>query len=115
MTLKELEAKLLSLTPAQKVQAIQILAQSLANTWSGIEKTPGVVGGDARIAGTRIPVWSLINYRRLGASDAQILEDFPTLDANNLVNAWAYANGNKLSLYHCCQGALRRRFKEKLV
>lgn len=94
MTLKELEAKLLSLTPAEKVQAIQILAQSLANTWSGIEKTPGVVGGDARIAGTRIPVWSLINYRRLGASDAQILEDFPTLDAGNLVNAWAYANAH---------------------
>lgn len=53
-----------------------------------------MVGGDARIAETRIPVWSLINYRRLGASDAQILEDFLTLDAGNLVNAWAYANAH---------------------
>lgn len=38
MTLKELEAQLLSLTAAEKVQAIQILAQSLSNTGTGIEK-----------------------------------------------------------------------------
>lgn len=49
MTLKELELQLLSLTPSEKIQAIQILALSLANTWPGIEKTPSVVGGDARI------------------------------------------------------------------
>jgi|GEM_PF-5793481 predicted enzyme involved in methoxymalonyl-ACP biosynthesis len=36
MTLKELEPQLLSLTPPEKAQAIQILAQSLANTWQGI-------------------------------------------------------------------------------
>ena len=94
MTLKELEAQLLSLTPAEKVQAIQILALSLANTWPGIEKTPGVVGGDARISGTRIPVWLLVNYRRLGASDAHILEGYPHLSAADLVNAWAYADAN---------------------
>ena len=95
MTLKkELEAQLLSLTPSEKAQAIQILALSLASTWAGIEKTPGVVGGDACIVGTRIPVWSLVNYRRLGASDAQILNDFPTLRAGDLVNAWAYAQSN---------------------
>jgi len=91
MTLKELEAQLISLTPAQKVQAIQILVKSLASTVPGIEKTPGVVGGDACIVRTRIPVWTLENYRRLGASDADILNDFPTLRATDLVNAWAYA------------------------
>lgn len=91
MKIKELKSQLLSLTPGEKIQAIQILALSLANTWPGIEKTPGVVGGDARIAGTRIPIWTLVNYRRLGASEAHILEDFPTLRATDLVNAWAYA------------------------
>ena len=54
MTLQELEAQLLALTPAEKAQAIQILAQSLANTWQGIRKTPGVMGGDACIRQTRI-------------------------------------------------------------
>ena len=95
MTLKELEPQLLSLNPAEKARAIQILAQSLANIWSGIEKTPGVCGGDACIAGTRIPVWTLVNYRRLGATDADILDDYPTLRGIDLVNAWAYAEGNQ--------------------
>lgn len=94
MTLKELEAQLLALSPAEKAQAIQILAQSLASTWSGIEKTPGVCGGDACIAGTRIPVWGLVNYRRLGASDASILENFPSLRLIDLANAWAYAEAH---------------------
>jgi len=59
--------------------------------WQGIEKTPGVVGGNARIAGTRISVWGLVESRRLGATDAQLLEDYPHLSASDLKNAWAYA------------------------
>ena len=94
MTLKELEPQLLALNTAEKAQAIQLLVQSLSNTWQGIEKTPGVCGGDARIAGTRIPIWSLVNYRRLDASDARILQDFPHLSAADLVNAWAYADAH---------------------
>jgi len=58
---------------------------------SGIEKTPGVCGGDACISKTRIPVWSLVNDRRLGMSDAKILTAFPSLSAIDLVNAWRYA------------------------
>ena len=94
MTLKELKPQLLALTLEEKAQAIQILAQSLSNAWKGIEKTPGVCGGEARIANTRIPVWSLVNYRRLGASDGRILEDFPQLSAEDLVNAWYYSQGH---------------------
>ncbi|MEG4033921.1 DUF433 domain-containing protein [Microcoleus sp. w1-18aA5] len=94
MTLKELEKQLLALTPAEKTQAIQLLVQSLSNTWQGIEKTQGVCGGDARIAKTRIPIWSLVNYRILGASDVRILQDFPHLSAADLANAWAYAEAH---------------------
>jgi uncharacterized protein (DUF433 family) len=64
--------------------------QLLAGLGSGIESTPGVCGGDPRIAGTRIPVWTLEQYRRLGLSEAQILNAFPGLRAADLVNAWAY-------------------------
>jgi uncharacterized protein (DUF433 family) len=92
MALKELEKQLLALTPIEKTQAIQLLVQSLSNTWQGIEKTPGVCGGDARIAKTRIPVWSMVNYRLLGANDVRILQDFPHLSAADLANAWAYAD-----------------------
>ncbi|MBD1834848.1 DUF433 domain-containing protein [Cyanobacteria bacterium FACHB-472] len=91
MTLKELEKQLLSLTPAEKAQAIQLLAESLSNTWKGIEKTPGVCGGDACIAKTRIPVWVLVNARRIGYTEADLLESYPTISAADLANAWAYA------------------------
>ena len=64
--------------------------QLLAGLGMGIESTPGVCGGDPRIAGTRIPVWTLEQYRRLGLSEAQILGAFPGLRAADLVNAWAY-------------------------
>ncbi|QEH35534.1 hypothetical protein OJF2_40860 [Aquisphaera giovannonii] len=56
----------------------------------GIEVTPGVCGGDPRIAGTRIPVWSLEQGRRLGASEAELLRDDPMLRAAGLVNAWTH-------------------------
>lgn len=90
MTLQQLERQLLALTPTEKTQAIQLLLQSLTNTWQGIEKTPGVCGGSACIANTRIPVWVLVNARRLGISEAQILQDYPTISAADLANAWAY-------------------------
>ena len=56
-----------------------------------IEKTPGVCGGAARVAGTRIPVWQLVEAHALGASEGQLLIDYPRLKAVNLVDAWAYA------------------------
>jgi uncharacterized protein (DUF433 family) len=69
---------------------VATVEQLLAGLGSGIESTPGVCGGDPRIAGTRIPVWTLEQYRRLGLSEAQILGAYPGLRAADLVNAWAY-------------------------
>jgi uncharacterized protein (DUF433 family) len=62
---------------------------------SGIERTPGVCGGDACIAGTRIPVWVLEGFRRLGWTEAKILANYPTLRAANLVDAWAYVDTHR--------------------
>jgi uncharacterized protein (DUF433 family) len=64
---------------------------SQARRAATIDKTPGVCGGAAGVAGTRIPVWQLVEARSLGASEAQILIDYPRLTAANLVDAWAYA------------------------
>jgi uncharacterized protein (DUF433 family) len=66
--------------------------QLLARLGSGIESTSGVCGGDPCIAGTRIPVWLLEQYRRLGMAEAEILANYPTLRAIDLVNAWAYVH-----------------------
>lgn len=40
---------------------------------------------------TRIPVWTLERMRQLGVPDAEILRNYPTLRAADLVQAWAYA------------------------
>jgi uncharacterized protein (DUF433 family) len=56
-----------------------------------IAKTPGVCGGDACIAGTRIPVWVLVNYRRLRGTDAGLLDAYPSLTREDLEAAWVYA------------------------
>jgi uncharacterized protein (DUF433 family) len=65
------------------------VGQFLAGLGSGIEPATGVSGGDPRIANTRIPVWTLEDYRRLGNSEAQILAAYPGLRAADLVEAWA--------------------------
>ncbi len=62
---------------------------------SGIEKSEGVCGGSARIFGTRIPVWQLVEARDLGVTEAQLLLDYPALRAEDLVNAWSYAESNR--------------------
>jgi uncharacterized protein (DUF433 family) len=77
MTLEQLQSELLALSPQEKAQMIQLLVSSLSDTWVGIEKTPGVMGGDACIRQTRIPVWLLVSLRQQGATDAFILEDYP--------------------------------------
>ena len=91
MTVNELKSQLLALTPEEKAEALQILTQTLTPGSQGITKTPGVCGGDACIANTRIPVWVLVGYHRLGCSDAELLKSYPHLSAADLVNAWAYA------------------------
>jgi uncharacterized protein (DUF433 family) len=65
--------------------------RSQRRRYATIEKTRGVCGGAARISGTRIPVWQLIEARSLGATEAQLLIDYPRLQAVNLVDAWTYA------------------------
>ena len=50
-----------------------------------------VCGGDACIARTRIPVWLLERYRRLGVNERDLLDSYPSLRAEDLANAWAYA------------------------
>jgi uncharacterized protein (DUF433 family) len=61
----------------------------------GIKKTPGVCGGDACVANTRIPVWVLEQARRLGMSDADLLRNYPTLRAEDLAKAWVYVRSHR--------------------
>ena len=73
-------------------------AAEIADQRPGIEFDPRVCGGSARIAGTRIPVWSLESWRRLGASDDEILRNHPSLQASDLLNAWQYVARHALEI-----------------
>ncbi len=59
-----------------------------------IESTPGVSGGEPCIVRTRIPVWLLVRARQLGASEAELLRSYPSVRAEDLANAWAYARSH---------------------
>ena len=78
-----------------KEWARDILTLGMTNGWLGIEKYPG---SDAYIEGTDIAVWQLVNYRRHGACDDDLLNLFPNLSITDLRNAWAYANANALEI-----------------
>jgi uncharacterized protein (DUF433 family) len=55
-----------------------------------VESTPGVCGGYARLRGTRIPIWTLVSLRQQGASDDELLRNYPTLTSEKLHIAWDY-------------------------
>jgi type III restriction enzyme len=68
------------------------MAQSIwwYNHETFIQHTPGVCGGEACVRQTRMPVWTLISLRAQGATDPEILIDYPGLTATDLEAAWAY-------------------------
>ncbi len=90
-SLEELGDMIARLTPSEKAQVLQWVARDLGDSFPGIDSTPDVLGGEARIVRTRIPVWVLVLARRLGASEADLLRSYPSLRAEDLANAWAYA------------------------
>jgi type III restriction enzyme len=55
-----------------------------------IQKKLGICGGNARIRNTRIPVWTLVSFRQQGASDEELLANYPGLEPQDLEAAWAY-------------------------
>jgi len=94
-TLERVRALLPEMTYHEKLHLLGQIAQELNATEPGIESTPGVCGGVPCIEGSRIPVWVLVGYKNLGASEAELLQAYPTIDAENLSHAWAYYRTHK--------------------
>jgi uncharacterized protein (DUF433 family) len=59
-------------------------------TTSWISKKADRCGGDACVRDSRITVWGLEAYRRLGLSDEKILEAVQGLTPADLAVAWDY-------------------------
>jgi uncharacterized protein (DUF433 family) len=91
MMTQELEQNLRSLSPIDQMAAIQILVEAIDSTSRGVAKIPGVMGGEACIRGTRIPIWLLVSYRNQGMTDGEILKEYPDLSVVDLFCVWAYA------------------------
>jgi uncharacterized protein (DUF433 family) len=83
------------LSRSEKAQLLQWAARDLGDSFPGIESNPQVCGGEPCIVRTRIPVWLLVQARRLGTSEADLLLSYPTLRAEDLANAWAYERSHK--------------------
>lgn len=65
--------------------------QSGADWWNVIVHTPGVCGGQARIAGTRIKVKHVYCWvEELGMTSAQVVEQYPHLNRAQVHAALAY-------------------------
>jgi len=70
------------------------MVRELNDDFPGIDSQPDVCGGEPCIVRTRIPVWLLVQARRLGTSEYSLLEAYPSLRAEDLANAWAYARSH---------------------
>ena len=95
---QEIEALLAQTTRGEKAHLLQIMVRDIGEAFPGIESTPGVQGGDPCIVRTRIPVWVLEQARRLGVTEAELLLDYPSLRAADLVNAWAYVRAHRIEI-----------------
>ena len=94
-TLREAEKLLSAMTRAEKAQLLQWVVRDLGDAFPGVDSIPGVCGGEPCIVRTRIPVWVLEQARRLGTSEAELLQCYPTLRAEDLVHAWAYVRSHR--------------------
>ena len=89
-----IEDFLAHLTADEKAVVLALISEELHASHPGIDSDPEICGGEARIVRTRIPVWLLVQARRLGTSEADLLRSYPTLRAEDLTNAWAYARAH---------------------
>ncbi len=92
--LREFEALLNSLPQAEKALILKWAVEELSGAFPGIDSRPELCGGEPSVIRTRIQVWILEQGRRLGATDQRLLADYPTLRAEDLQNAWAYARAH---------------------
>ena len=95
LSFNQVEALISKLSLVKKAQLLYTISKDLAETFPGIEKTPNVCGGSACIIRTRIPVWTLVSFKKMTTTDANLLMSYPTLRQQDLNNAWAYYKANK--------------------
>jgi len=69
-----------------------------------ITRRPHPDGVEACIRDTNINVWGLVEWRKLGRSDAEILRSIPGVTAEDLAAAWEYYDTHREEI----EGFIRR-------
>jgi uncharacterized protein (DUF433 family) len=69
-----------------------------------ITRRPHPDGIEACIRDTNVNVWGLVEWRKLGRSDAEILCSIPGLTAEDLAAAWEYYDTHREEI----EGFIRR-------
>ena len=93
--LQNAQTLLSQMSRAEKAQLLQWVVTDLGEAFPSIESQPNVCGGEPCIVRTRIPVWVLEQARRLGVGEAEILQSYPTLHAEDLAQAWSYVRSHR--------------------
>jgi uncharacterized protein (DUF433 family) len=96
--LDDIERLLSQISRAEKAQVLQWVVRVLGDAFPGIESRPVINGGEPCIVRTRIPVWVLVQARQLGASESDLLRDYPALRAEDLTSAWGYARAHRQAI-----------------
>ena len=96
--LQEAEKLIFEMSRAEKAQVLQWVVNDLGDSFPSIDSNPEVCGGEACIVRTRIPVWLLVQARRCGTSEADLLQIYPTLRAEDLAEAWAYYRSHRAEI-----------------
>ena len=64
--------------------------EQVDNLIDPVRSSPGLMGGDACIRNTRIPVWLIVRLKQLGFSDDKIIANYPILTASDLIATWDF-------------------------
>ena len=96
--LQEAESLISTMTASEKAQLLRWIARDFDGSSPGVESDPTVAGGEPCILRTRIPVWVLVQARKFGAGEAELLNNYPDLCAEDLVNAWGYYRMHKADI-----------------
>ena len=93
--LEQTRALAADLSQEEQVHLFRWLRDQLNDQLEEIVHTPGVVGGRARLRGTRIPVWLIIDFLQQDMTKEQILTYYPQLSSHQIEAAWAYFEINR--------------------
>ncbi len=94
-TFDSIRDAVMDLPRPDKASLLACVALDVADAYPGIDFQNNVYGGSARVIRTRISVWLLEAMRRSGSTDAELLAAYPSLTAEDLVNAWNYARSHR--------------------